>query len=188
MACAPSLRTNASSETGALRRQQGFTHFSALDQINRDSASKNLRIMAAAAVALNKMIAAFPDTRPNSAPPRRRSRSTASQDAGRRRCTRRRNRANDLGTAVQFRSGRGAWRVDAGVGYWRGGSDRQIFSIRGEYLALDATKACRCRRSEPRGAFSAFANATAGRTLQRQHRPPRARQRRCRHRKHRRRR
>src|SRR5687767_16007241 len=43
---------------------KGFTRYSALDQINRDNV-KNLRIAWRRSALNDKMIAAFPDTRPN---------------------------------------------------------------------------------------------------------------------------
>ena len=43
---------------------KGFTRYSALDQINRDNV-KNLRIAWRRPAVNDKMIAAFPDTRPN---------------------------------------------------------------------------------------------------------------------------
>src|SRR5688572_17186125 len=124
---------------------KGFTRYSALDQINRDNV-KGLRIAWRRPAVNPKMIAAFPDTRPNAY-----LRSTPimvdgvlyTQDA------------HGLVIALDGETGQTIWeqpfgsaREDAsgastrGVDYWRGGAgnaDKRIFAIRGEYLyALDA--------------------------------------------------
>ena len=122
---------------------KGFTRYSALAQINRDNV-KSVGIAWRRAAVNDKMIAAFPDTRPNAY-----LRSTPimidgvlyTQDA------------HGLVIALDGETGRTIWeqpfgpdREDArgastrGVDYWRGGNaDRRIFSIRGEHLyALDA--------------------------------------------------
>lgn len=124
---------------------KGFTRYSSLEQINRENV-KGLRI-AWRRPALNaKMLAAFPDTRPNSylrATPIIIDGVLFTQDS------------HGLVVALDPETGRTIWeqpfgsaREDAsgtptrGVDYWRGGvgnSDRRIFSIRSEYLyALDA--------------------------------------------------
>ena len=51
---------------------KGFTRYSALDQINRDNV-KNLRVAWRRPAINNKLIAAFPETRPNAYCARRRS-------------------------------------------------------------------------------------------------------------------
>ena len=124
---------------------KGFTRYSALDQITRDNI-KNLRIAWRRPAVSDKMIAAFPDTRPNSylrATPIMIDGVLYTQDA------------HGLVIALDGETGRTIWeqpfgsdREEArgastrGVDYWRGGkgnSDRRIFSIRGEHLyALDA--------------------------------------------------
>ena len=125
---------------------KGFTRYSALDQINRDNV-KSLRIAWRRPAVNDKMIAAFPDTRPNAylrATPIMIDGVLYTQDA------------HGLVIALDGETGRTIWeqpfgpaREDAsgastrGVDYWRGGAgnaDRRIFAIRGEYLyALDAT-------------------------------------------------
>ena len=125
---------------------KGFTRYSALDQINRDNV-KSLRIAWRRPAVNDKMIAAFPDTRPNAylrATPIMIDGVLYTQDA------------HGLVIALDGETGRTIWeqpfgsdREDArgastrGVDYWRGGNgnaDRRIFSIRGEHLhALDAT-------------------------------------------------
>ena len=125
---------------------KGFTRYSALDQINRDNV-KGLRIAWRRPAVNDKMIAAFPDTRPNAylrATPIMIDGVLYTQDA------------HGLVIALDGETGRTIWeqpfgpdREDArgastrGVDYWRGGTnnaDRRIFSIRGEHLyALDAT-------------------------------------------------
>ena len=123
---------------------KGFTRYSALDQINRDNV-KNLRIAWQRPAVNNKLIAAFPDTRPNAylrATPIMIDGVLYTQDA------------HGLVIALDGETGRTIWeqpfgaaREDAsgastrGVDYWRGGNaDRRIFAIRGEHLyALDAT-------------------------------------------------
>ena len=124
---------------------KGFTRYSPLAQINRDNV-RNLRIAWRRPAVNPKMIAAFPDTRPNAY-----LRSTPimvdgvlyTQDA------------HGLVMALDGETGQTIWeqpfgaaREDAsgastrGVDYWRGGAgnaDRRILAIRGEYLyALDA--------------------------------------------------
>ncbi len=125
---------------------KGFTRYSALDQINRDNV-KGLRIAWRRPAVNDKMIAAFPDTRPNAylrATPIMIDGVLYTQDA------------HGLVIALDGETGRTVWeqpvgpaREDAsgastrGVDYWRGGNgnaDRRIFAIRGEHLyALDAT-------------------------------------------------
>ena len=125
---------------------KGFTRYSALDQINRDNV-KSLRIAWRRPAVNDKMIAAFPDTRPNAylrATPIMIDGVLYTQDA------------HGLVIALDGETGRTIWeqpfgpdREEArgastrGVDYWRGGAgnaDRRIFSIRGEHLyALDAT-------------------------------------------------
>ena len=172
---------------------KGFTRYSALDQINRDNV-KSLRIAWRRPAVNDKMIAAFPDTRPNAylrATPIMIDGVLYTQDA------------HGLVIALDGETGRTIWeqpfgpaREDArgastrGVDYWRGGAgnaDRRIFAIRGEYLyALDATTGVPVQTFGTRGARSPALRRSpaAGRTLQRQHRAPRARQRRRRDRKH----
>ena len=124
---------------------KGFTRYSAIDQINRDNV-KSLRIAWRRPAVNDKMIAAFPDTRPNAylrATPIMIDGVLYTQDA------------HGLVIALDGETGRTFWeqpfgldREDArgastrGVDYWRGGAgnaDRRIFSIRGEHLyALDA--------------------------------------------------
>jgi len=124
---------------------KGFTRYSALDQINRDNV-KSVRVAWRRPAVNDKMIAAFPDTRPNAylrATPIMIDGVLYTQDA------------HGLVIALDGETGRAIWeqpfgpdREDArgastrGVDYWRGGagnSDRRIFSIRGEHLyALDA--------------------------------------------------
>ena len=124
---------------------KGFTRYSSLDQINRDNV-KSLRIAWRRPAVNEKMIAAFPDTRPNAylrATPIMIDGVLYTQDA------------HGLVIALDGETGRTIWeqpfgpdREDArgastrGVDYWRGGannSHRRIFSIRGEHLyALDA--------------------------------------------------
>jgi quinoprotein glucose dehydrogenase len=125
---------------------KGFTRYSALDQINRDNV-KGLRIAWRRPAVNDKMIAAFPDTRPNAylrATPIMINGVLYTQDA------------HGLVIALDGETGRTIWeqpfgpdREEArgastrGVDYWPGGAgnaDRRIFAIRGEYLyALDAT-------------------------------------------------
>jgi len=122
---------------------KGFTRYSALDQINRDNV-KNLRIAWRRPAVNDKMIAAFPDTRPNAylrATPIMIDGVLYTQDA------------HGLVIALDGETGRTIWeqpfgsdRDEArgastrGVDYWARGAGRRIFSIRGEYLyALDAT-------------------------------------------------
>ena len=125
---------------------KGFTRYSALEQINRDNV-KNLRIAWRRPALNDKMIAAFPDTRPNAylrATPIVIEGVLYTQDA------------HGLVIALDGETGKTIWEQpfgrdldDArgastrGVDYWRGGAgnaDRRIFAIRGEYLyALDAT-------------------------------------------------
>ena len=124
---------------------KGFTRYSALDQINRDNV-KSVRVAWRRPAVNDKLIAAFPDTRPNAylrATPIMIDGVLYTQDA------------HGLVIALDGETGRAIWeqpfgpdREDArgastrGVDYWRGGagnSDRRIFSIRGEHLyALDA--------------------------------------------------
>ena len=124
---------------------KGFTRYSALDYINRDNV-KSLRIAWRRPAVNDKMIAAFPDTRPNSylrATPIMIDDALYTQDA------------HGLVIALDGETGRTIWqqpfgpdREEArgastrGVDYWSGGAgnaDRRIFSIRGEHLyALDA--------------------------------------------------
>ncbi|HEX6216999.1 MAG TPA: PQQ-binding-like beta-propeller repeat protein [Vicinamibacterales bacterium] len=122
---------------------KGFTRYSALDQINRDNV-KNVRIAWRRPALNDKMIAAFPDTRPNAylrATPIMIDGVLYTQDA------------HGLVIALDGETGRTIWEQpfgrdldDArgastrGVDYWRSGADRRIFAIRGEYLyAVDAT-------------------------------------------------
>jgi quinoprotein glucose dehydrogenase len=122
---------------------KGFTRYSALDQINRDNV-KNLRIAWRRPAQNDKMIAAFPDTRPNAylrATPVMIDGVLYTQDA------------HGLVIALDGETGRTIWEQpfgrdldDArgastrGVDYWPSGADRRIFAIRGEYLyALNAT-------------------------------------------------
>ena len=122
---------------------KGFTRYSALDQINRDNV-KNLRIAWRRPALNDKMIAAFPDTRPNAylrATPIMIDGVLYTQDA------------HGLVIALDGETGRTIWeqpfgpdREEArgastrGVDYWHSGADRRIFAIRGEFLyALDAT-------------------------------------------------
>lgn len=124
---------------------KGFTRYSALDQINRDNV-KSSRIAWRRPAVNNKLIAAFPDTRPNAylrATPIMIDGVLYTQDA------------HGLVIALDGETGRTIWeqpfgpaREDAsgastrGVDYWRGAgsADRRIFAIRGEYLyALNAT-------------------------------------------------
>ena len=124
---------------------KGFTRYSALDHINRDNV-KSLRIAWRRPAVNDKMIAAFPDTRPNAylrATPIMIDGVLYTQDA------------HGLVIALDGETGRTIWeqpfgtdREEArgastrGVDYWRSGAgnDRRIFAIRGEYLyALDAT-------------------------------------------------
>lgn len=141
---------------------KGFTRYSALDHINRDNV-KNLRIAWRRPAVSDKMIAAFPETRPNAylrATPIMIDGVLYTQDA------------HGLVIALDGETGRTIWEQpfgpaleDArgastrGVDYWRfhptaqsprgggpgggggaaGNADRRIFAIRGEYLyALDA--------------------------------------------------
>ena len=121
---------------------KGFTRYSALDQINRDNV-KTLRIAWRRPALNDKMVAAFPDTRPNSylrATPIMIDGVLYTQDA------------HGLVIALDGETGRTIWeqpfgsdREEArgastrGVDYWRRGADRRIFAIRGEYLyAVDA--------------------------------------------------
>ena len=124
---------------------KGFTRYSALDQINRDNVQR-LRIAWRRPALNDKMIAAFPDTRPNAylrATPIIIDGVLYTQDA------------HGLVIALDAETGRTIWeqpfgpdREEArgastrGVDYWRGGTgnpDRRIFAIRGESLyALDA--------------------------------------------------
>jgi len=121
---------------------KGFTRYSALDQINRENV-KTLRIAWRRPAVNDKMIAAFPDTRPNAylrATPIMIDGVLYTQDA------------HGLVIALDGETGRTIWeqpfgaaREDAsgastrGVDYWRGGAGNRIFAIRGEYLyALDA--------------------------------------------------
>jgi quinoprotein glucose dehydrogenase len=122
---------------------KGFTRYSALDQINRDNV-KNVRIAWRRPALNDKMIAAFPDTRPNAylrATPIMIDGVLYTQDA------------HGLVIALDGETGRTIWEQpfgpdldDArgastrGVDYWRSGANRRIFAIRGEYLyAVDAT-------------------------------------------------
>ena len=122
---------------------KGFTRYSALDQINRDNV-KNVRIAWRRPAVNDKMIAAFPDTRPNAylrATPIMIDGVLYTQDA------------HGLVIALDGETGRTIWEQpfgssleDArgastrGVDFWRAGNDRRIFAIRGEHLyALDAT-------------------------------------------------
>jgi quinoprotein glucose dehydrogenase len=123
---------------------KGFTRYSALDQINRDNV-KNLRIAWRRPALNDKMIAAFPDTRPNAylrATPIMIDGVLYTQDA------------HGLVIALDGETGRTIWeqpfgpdREEArgastrGVDYWSSGdSNARIFAIRGEHLyALDAT-------------------------------------------------
>ena len=122
---------------------KGFTRYSALDQINRDNV-KSLRIAWRRPAVNDKMIAAFPDTRPNSylrATPIMIDGVLYTQDA------------HGLVIALDGETGRTIWEQpfgrdleDArgastrGVDYWpSGNSNARIFAIRGEHLyALDA--------------------------------------------------
>jgi len=124
---------------------KGFTRYSALDQINRDNV-KNLRIAWRRPAVNARMIAAFPDTRPNAylrATPIVIDGVLYTQDA------------HGLVIALDGETGRTIWEQpfgpttdDArgastrGVDYWHDGSGnagRRILAIRGEYLyALDA--------------------------------------------------
>jgi quinoprotein glucose dehydrogenase len=138
---APQLRTEWRYYGG----NKGFTRYSALDQIDRDNV-KGLRIAWRRPALNDKMIAAFPDTRPNAylrATPIMIDGVLYTQDA------------HGLVIALDGETGRTIWeqpfgpdREEArgastrGVDYWRStaGNDRRIFAIRGEYLyALDAT-------------------------------------------------
>jgi quinoprotein glucose dehydrogenase len=123
---------------------KGFTRYSALDQINRGNV-KNLRIAWRRPALNDKMIAAFPDTRPNAylrATPIMIDGVLYTQDA------------HGLVIALDGETGRTIWeqpfgpdREEArgastrGVDYWSSGdSNARIFAIRGEHLyALDAT-------------------------------------------------
>lgn len=122
---------------------KGFTRYSTLDQINRDNV-KGLRIAWRRPAVNDKMIAAFPDTRPNGylrATPIMIDGVLYTQDA------------HGLVIALDGETGRTIWeqpfgpdREEArgastrGVDYWRSGADRRIFAIRGEYLyAVNAT-------------------------------------------------
>src|SRR5918995_5480892 len=118
---------------------KGVTRYSPLDQINRDNV-KSLRIAWRRPALNDKMLAAFPDTRPNSylrATPIMIDGVLYTQDA------------HGLVIALDGETGRTIWeqpfgpdREEArgastrGVDYWRssGGNDRRIFAIRGEYL------------------------------------------------------
>jgi glucose dehydrogenase len=118
---------------------KGFTRYSALDQINRDNVG-TLRIAWRRPAVNAKLLAAFPDLRPNAY-----LRSTPimidgvlyTQDA------------HGLVIALDGESGRTLWEQPPfaptmeeaagaptrGVDYWRGAdADRRIFSIRSEYL------------------------------------------------------
>lgn len=122
---------------------KGFTRYSALDQINRNNVM-DLRIAWRRPALNDRMIAAFPDTRPNAylrATPIMIDGVLYTQDA------------HGLVIALDGETGRTIWeqpfgpdREEArgastrGVDYWRSGTDRRIFAIRGEHLyALDAT-------------------------------------------------
>src|SRR5688572_228690 len=123
---------------------KGFTRYSALDQINRDNV-KNLRIAWRRPALTDKMIAAFPDTRPNGylrATPIMIDGVLYTQDA------------HGLVIALDGETGRTIWeqpfgpdREEArgastrGVDYWpNAAGNARIFAIRGEHLhALDAT-------------------------------------------------
>ena len=122
---------------------KGFTRYSALDQINRDNV-KNLRIAWRRPAVNDRMMAAFPDTRPNAylrATPIMIDGVLYTQDA------------HGLVIALDGETGRTIWeqpfgpdREEArgastrGVDYWRGTDNARIFAIRGEHLyALDAT-------------------------------------------------
>ena len=123
---------------------KGFTRYSALDQINRDNV-KSLRIAWRRPALNDKMITAFPDTRPNSylrATPIMIDGVLYTQDA------------HGLVIALDGETGRTIWeqpfgpdRQEArgastrGVDYWpNGAGNARIFAIRGEHLyALDAT-------------------------------------------------
>ena len=122
---------------------KGFTRYSALDQINRDNV-KSLRIAWRRPAVNDKMIAAFPDTRPNSylrATPIMIDGVLYTQDA------------HGLVIALDGETGRTIWEQpfgrdleDArgastrGVDHWPSGNgNARIFAIRGEHLyALDA--------------------------------------------------
>ena len=145
---------------------KGFTRYSALDQINRNNV-ESLRIAWRRPAVNDKMIAAFPDTRPNAylrATPIMIDGVLYTQDA------------HGLVIALDGETGRTIWeqpfgpaREDAsgastrGVDYWRGGRGGPVPATRtGESSRFAANtctpsmrrKACRCRRSEIRGAFS----------------------------------
>src|SRR5688500_9527996 len=117
---------------------KGFTRYSALDQIDRDNV-KNLRIAWRRPALNDKMIAAFPDTRPNAylrATPIMIDGVLYTQDA------------HGLVIALDGETGRTIWeqpfgpdREEArgastrGVDYWPGGAgNARIFAIRGEHL------------------------------------------------------
>ncbi len=121
---------------------KGFTRYSALDQINPDNV-RSVRIAWRRPAVNPRMIAAFPDTRPNAylrATPIMIDGVLYTQDA------------HGLVIALDGETGRTVWeqpfgsaREDAsgastrGVDYWRSSADVRIFAIRGEYLyALDA--------------------------------------------------
>ena len=123
---------------------KGFTRYSALDQITRDNV-KSLRIAWRRPAVNDKMIAAFPDTRPNAylrATPIMIDGVLYTQDA------------HGLVIALDGETGRTIWeqpfgpdREEArgastrGVDYWPGSAGHaRIFAIRGEHLySLDAT-------------------------------------------------
>jgi quinoprotein glucose dehydrogenase len=124
---------------------KGFTRYSSLEQITRDNV-KQLRIAWRRPALNDKMIAVFPDARPNAylrATPIMIDGVLYTQDA------------HGLVIALNGETGQTIWeqpfgadRDEArgastrGVDYWRGGPanrDRRIFAIRGEFLyALDA--------------------------------------------------
>ncbi len=125
---------------------KGFTRYSALDQINHDNV-KSLRIAWRRPAVNAKVLAAFPDVRPNAylrATPIMIDGVLYTQDA------------HGLVIALDGETGRTIWEQQPfaatkdeaagastrGVDYWRGGAenaDHRIFSIRGEYLyALNA--------------------------------------------------
>ena len=121
---------------------KGFTRYSALDQINRGNVG-SLRIAWRRPAVNAKLVAAFPDTRPNAylrATPIMIDGVLYTQDA------------HGLVIALDGETGRTIWeqpfgsaREDAsgastrGVDYWPSGAGARIFAIRGEYLyALEA--------------------------------------------------
>jgi quinoprotein glucose dehydrogenase len=140
---------------------KGFTRYSALDQIDRDNVSR-LRIAWRRPAVNAKLMAAFPDLRPNAylrATPIAIDGVLYTQDA------------HGLVIALDGGTGRTIWEQrpfadtpeelagtsTRGVDYWRGAGnpDARIFAIRGEYLyALDAASGQPVQRFGAKGRVS----------------------------------